>query len=96
MLKPVLVQCAWPAARHKGTYTQGRFLRLKGRRGPMKAVVAVAATILEAAYPVLEEGVSYPDLGPDHFVRRDRARVAQRLARWIRELGYEVTIHQAA
>lgn len=95
-LKPVLVQCAWGAARTKRTYTQVQFLRLKARRGPMKAVVAVAATILTAAYYILRDGVSYRELGPDHFVARDRTRVAERLARRIRELGYEVTIKQAA
>jgi transposase len=95
-LKPVLVQCAWGAVRTKRTYTQAQFLRLKARRGPMKAVVAVAATILTAAYYILRDGVSYRELGPDHFVERDRTRVAERLARRIRELGYEVTIKQAA
>lgn len=95
-LKPLLVQCAWGGVRSKRTYTQAQFLRLKARRGPMKAVVAVAATILTAAYYILRDGVSYRELGPDHFVERDRTRVAQRLARRIRELGYEVTIKQAA
>jgi transposase len=95
-LKPVLVQCAWGAARTKRTYTQAQFLRLEARRGPMKAVVAVAARILTAAYYILRDGVSYHKLGPDQFVQRDRTRVAERLARRIRELGYEVTIQQAA
>jgi len=95
-LKPVLIQCAWAAARSRGTYPQAQFLRLKARRGPMKAAVAVAGTILTAAFHILRDGVSYQDLGSDHFVRRDRARVAQRLTRRLRELGYEVTISQAA
>ncbi len=95
-LKPVLVQCAWGAARTKHTYAQAQFLRLKARRGPMKAVVAVAATTLAAAYYILRDGVDYRELGPDHFLRRDRSRVAQRLARRIRELGYAVTIQPAA
>ena len=95
-LKPVLVQCAWGAARTKRTYTQVQFLRLKARRGLMKAVVAVAATLLTASYYILRDDVTYHELGPDHFVRRDRSPVAQRLARRIRELGYEVTIRRAA
>lgn len=95
-LKTVLVQCAWGAARKKGTYTQAQFLRLKARSGPMKAVIAVAATLLTAIYYILRDGVSYRELGPDHFIKRDRTRVAERLARRIRQLGYEVTIHQAA
>ena len=47
-LKPVLVQCAWGAARAKGTYLQAQFFRLKARRGPKKA--AIAASILTAVY----------------------------------------------
>lgn len=95
-LKTVLVQCAWAAARAKETYLRVQFLRLKGRRGPKKAAVAVAASILTAAYHMLRDKAEYRDLGPDHFTRRDSARVAQRLARRIRQLGYEVQIQKAA
>jgi transposase len=95
-LKPVLVQCAWAAARTKGTYTNVQFMRLKARRGPKKAVLAVAGTLLTAAYYILRDGVDYKDLGADHFVRRERDQVATRLARRIRELGYEVVLHKAA
>jgi transposase len=95
-LKPVLVQCAWAAARSKQTYLQAQYLRLKARRGPKKAAVAVAASILTAAYHMLRHGAAYNDVGPGHFAVRDRALVAQRLARRIRDLGYEVEIKKAA
>jgi transposase len=95
-LKPVLVQCAWAAARSKNTYFQAQFLRLKGRRGAKKAAVAVAASILTAAYYILRNGASFRELGPDHFVRHDKAKVAARLARRLRHLGYEVEIRVAA
>ncbi|HEX9640926.1 MAG TPA: IS110 family transposase [Candidatus Krumholzibacteria bacterium] len=95
-LKPVLVQCAWAAARSKNTYLQAQYLRLKSRRGPKKAAVAVAASILTAAYYMLLRAAPYQDLGPAHFTVRDRALVAQRLARRIRDLGYEVEIRKAA
>jgi hypothetical protein len=52
-LKPVLVQGAWGAARAKGTYYQAQFFRLKARRGPKKAAIAVAASLLTAAYHML-------------------------------------------
>jgi hypothetical protein len=52
-LKPVLVQCAFAAARAKNTYLQAQFLRLKARRGPKKAAIAVAASILTAVYHML-------------------------------------------
>jgi transposase len=49
-LKTALVQSAWAASRSKDSYLQSQFLRLKTRRGPKKAVMAVAASILTAAY----------------------------------------------
>jgi transposase len=95
-LKTVLVQCAWAATRAKGTYLQTQFRRLKGRRGAMKAIVAVAASILTAAYYMLRDGVTYRELGPDYFDRRDRTKLAHRLARRIKDLGFEVQLHAAA
>ena len=66
-LKTTLVQCAWAAARKKGGYLQAQFQRLRARRGPKKAICAVAASILTAAYHMLRDGAFYQDLGPDHF-----------------------------
>ena len=34
--------------------------------------MAVAASILTAAYHMLEEGKTYQDLGPNHFQRRNK------------------------
>lgn len=95
-LKTVLVQCAWAATRAKGTYLQAQCRRLKGRRGAMKAIVAVAASILTAAYYMLRDGVLYRDLGADHLDRRDKTKLARRLARRIKELGYDVQFTVAA
>ncbi|MFI5297148.1 MAG: IS110 family transposase [Polyangiales bacterium] len=90
-LKTLLVQSAWAATRAKGTYLQAQFLRLKPRRGPKKAVVAVAASILTAAYFMLSRGVDYIDLGGDYFLRNDKTRVANRLMRRLGDLGYDVS-----
>jgi transposase len=95
-LKPVLVQCAWAAARKRNSYFQAQFLRLKARCGPKKAAVAVAASILTTAYHMLADGTCYQDLGADHFARRDPARAVAKLANRIRSLGYEVDIRAAA
>ena len=91
-LKTLLVQTAWCAARVKGTYLRTLFGRLKARRGPRKAIIAVAAAILTSAYWMLRRGVAYTDLGPDHFDRVDRTRLAARLARKLDELGFDVTL----
>lgn len=95
-LKPVLVQCAWAAARKKNSYFQAQFLRLKARCGPKKAAIAVAASILETAYHMLADGTCYQDLGADHFAHRNPAREADKLVKRIRSLGFEVDIRAAA
>jgi transposase len=69
-LKTTLVQCAWAAARKKGSYLQAQFCRIKARRGPKKAIMAVVASMLTAIYHMLKEGTTYQDLGSNHFDRR--------------------------
>jgi transposase len=91
-LKPVLVQCGWAAGRAKGTYLQSQFLRIKTRRGLKRASIAVAASILTSAYHMLKRAMNYADLGPEHLTRSDASRQARRLARRLRDLGYEVRL----
>jgi transposase len=91
-LKPVLVQCAHAAAKKKNSYFEAQYLRLKARRGPKKAVIAVAASILKTAYHMLADGTCYQDLGADYFVRRDPRRVVAKLASRIRSLGYDIVV----
>lgn len=92
-LKTILVQCAWAAIRKKGSYLQAQYLRLKSRRGPQKAICAVAASILTAVYHMLKDGTLYHDFGPDHFHRRSKTTQAQRLLRRLQHLGYAVEIN---
>lgn len=93
-LKPVLVQAARAAANKRDSYLRAQYLRLKARRGPNKAVLAVAASMLTAAYHMLKYGVAYRDLGPDHF-ERDKQLQATRLLRRLKALGLEVTVRAA-
>ena len=90
-LKTTLVQCAWAATRKKGSYLQAQFGRLRHRRGPKKAVCAVAASILTAAYHMLTDGTVYQDLGPDHLRRTTPESQAKRLADKIEKLGFTCT-----
>jgi transposase len=89
-LKTLLVQSAWCATRAKGTYLQAQFLRLKARRGPRKAIMAVAASILTAVYFMLKNGADYVDLGAAHFTGVNRIKSANRLLRKLDDLGFEV------
>jgi transposase len=95
-LKPVLVQAAWAAARTRSSYERALYFRLKSRRGAGKAVIAVAASLLGAAYHVLRDGVVYRDLGADHFDRLDGERIKNSLVRRLNRLGYRVDLHPPA
>jgi transposase len=95
-LKTTLVTAAWAAARKKTGYLRSQFLRLKSRRGPKKAIMAVAASMLTAVYYMLSRKADYADLGADHFDRRDKAKVANRLIKRLQDLGITVEIKAAA
>jgi hypothetical protein len=58
----------------------------------MKAIVAVAASILTAAYHMLRKGVPYHDLTAAYFDVRDRTQLARRLIRRLATLGVHVEI----
>lgn len=95
-LKATLVQIAWPAARCKNSYFRALFHRLKARRGPKKAIVAVAASILTTVYHLLRDGTVYQDLGAGHFDALHRDRAAKSLVRRLKALGFEVDVRPAA
>ena len=91
-LKTALVQAAWAAVRKKHSYLNAQFQRLRARRGPRKAICAVAASMLTAAYHMLGDGTFYADPGPDHFRRTDPMTRAKALARQIERLGFKCSI----
>lgn len=95
-LKTTLVTAAWAASRKRDSYLRSQFLRLKSRRGPKKAILAVAASMLTAIYHMLRDGVEYRDLGPDHFDRLDKTKAVARLVRRLNQLGCEVEVKLAA
>ena len=91
-LKTTLIQCAWAAARTKESYLQAQFHRLRARRGAKKAIGAVAASILTAAYHMLKTGTLYHDLGPNHFDKRAKEKHVHRLINRLQNLGFAVEI----
>jgi len=95
-LKTTLVTAAWAASRKKDSYLRAQFLRLKSRRGPKKAIIAVAASMLTACYYMLRDNVEYRDLGSGHFDRRDATKTVGRLAKRIRDLGFDVELRPLA
>jgi len=56
----------------------------------------VAASPLTTAYHMLRNGTFHQDLGADFLVKRDKARIATKLANRIKEVRYDVSFSPAA
>jgi len=95
-LKTMLVQCAWAAKRTKDSYYRAQFFRLQAKRGPQKAICAVAASILTAIYHILKHGTEHHDLGSDYFDRRPVELKASRLVARLKKLGFTVQLQPIA
>lgn len=96
-LRRTLIEAARAAARTKGSYYSAQYQRIARRRGPNKAVVAVAHSMLETSWHLLTTGAFYQDPGADYFERRhDPAVEAKRLQHRIEALGFAVTITEKA
>jgi hypothetical protein len=92
-LRAALIESANAAARSKNTYLRAQYEQVKRRRGHKKAIVAVAHSILIAAYHILKDDIPYHDLGGDYFTRRaDPQRIARRLIAQLERLGHAVTL----
>ena len=94
-LKAKLFQCAWAAARTKRTYANAAYRRW-ARKGSKKAVAALGHSLLVSIYRMLEEGVAYHDLGPDHFDQLHPDRLKRYHIKRLEALGYTVKVEPKA
>jgi transposase len=102
-LQPVLVECAWAAARHQG-YLKSLYHRhvmkwggYRSRTAKKKAIIVVAHALLVIIWHVLATGQPYDELGEDYFTTRlDPERETRRLVARLEALGHAVTLGSAA
>jgi transposase len=92
-LRRALIEAARAAARTKDSYFSAQYARIARRRGPNRAAVAVANSMLAVAWHLLTTGALYVDPGAGYFERRhDSAWEAKRLQAKIEALGFTVTL----
>ena len=86
------------AAATTRTFLGERYRRLVKRRGKLKALVAVARSILVIIWHLLTDPTTrYHDLGPDYYTSRlDNNRKTRNHIRGLQALGYTVTLTPAA
>jgi transposase len=96
-LSAMLVEAAGSVGRmHGKNYLAVQHARLMKRRGMGRAQVAVAHSILVAAYWMLKRDQPYHDLGPDWHSRRNDEAHTRRLLAQLERLGHTVIINPAA
>ncbi|MDA8373432.1 MAG: IS110 family transposase [Actinomycetota bacterium] len=92
-LKRTMVEAARAAARSKGTYSSAQYSRIARRRGPNRATMAVANSMLGVVWHLLTTGELYQDPGANYFeTHNDPSAQAKRLSKRIEALGFCVTI----
>ena len=96
-LKGTLGEAAAAAAK-TDTFLGERYRRIVKRRGKLKALVAVARSILVIIWHLLADPTArYRDLGSGyHASRIDQGRKARSYIRQLEALGYSVTLAPAA
>jgi len=74
------------------------YRRLVKRRGKLKALVAVARSILVIVWHLLADPTTrFQDLGPDYYTGRlDQKRKIRNHVRQLEALGYSVTLNPVA
>ncbi|MEU1276352.1 IS110 family transposase [Streptomyces sp. NPDC005799] len=95
-LRGALGEAAVSAAR-TDTFLGARYRRIVKRRGHLKALVAVARSILVMVWHLMNDPTArYRDLGPDwHTKNLDPARKTRDLVRQLTALGHDVTLTPA-
>jgi len=91
-----LTEAAWGAKHTRGTYAAAQFRRLAARRGAKRAIVAVAHSLLVAAYYIIRDEVVYTDLGVAHFDRLAPTQLTRYFVKRLESLGHKVTLETAA
>ena len=96
-LNAMLVEAAGSVGRmHGKNYLAVQHARLLKRRGMGRAQVAVAHSIVVAAYWMLKRDEPYHDLGADWHSRRNNEAHTRRLIAQLEHLGHHVTVNPAA
>ena len=95
-LRTALVVAAQAGSHKRDSYLSAQYRRLAARRGPKKAIVALAHSLLVIAYHVLKRRVNFTDLGPAYFDERNRVSTQRQLVRRLERMGYKVALEPMA
>jgi transposase len=95
-LRSAICEAAWGASRTKKSYFHTQYARICARRGPKRALMAVAHSMIVVGFYLIKHDLKFTDLGADFFDRRNREQATRRAVKRLNALGYSVHLEQAA
>jgi hypothetical protein len=87
-----MCQAAWAASHTGNTYLASFYKRIRFRKGPQKAIMALAHHMITVVYNVLMRREEYVELGGDFYDQRNKPKVVSRLVSRLAKLGYQVEL----
>lgn len=94
-LRRILCQAAWAASHTKNTYLAAQFRRIAAKRGKQRAIVAVAHSILVAAFYILKRNEPYREAGGNYFEQVNPTALRRYLVKRLERLGHKVILEPA-
>lgn len=94
-LESLAVEVAWAAIRRKDTYLRAKFQRLAYRRGPRKAILAIAHSIITIVYHLIKERVCYLEPEIKEPPEPQKRKMTEKHLKALERLGYKVEIAPA-
>ena len=91
-VRRAMCQAAWAASHTRNTYVAAFYRRMQVRKGPQKAVMALAHHMITIVYNVLARGEEYVEVGADYYDQRSKPKVVSRMVSRLMKLGYQVTL----
>ena len=95
-LRRILCQAAWAASHTKNTYLAAQFRRIAAKRGKQRAIVAVAHSILVAAFYILKRHEPYREAGGNYFEQVNPTALRRYLVKRLERLGHKVILEPAS
>jgi transposase len=94
-LRSAICEAAWAASHAKKSYFHTQYARICARRGPKRALMAVAHSMIIVGFYLIKHDLEFKDLGADFFDRRNREHVTRRAVKRLNTLGYKVHLEEA-
>jgi transposase len=94
-LRQAICESAWAASHAKKSYFHAQYHRICARRGPQRALMAVAHSMIVIGFYLVKYDLHFKDLGADFFDRRHREHTARRAVKRLTSLGYKVILEEA-